>query len=333
MSLQGKEDEIFQRIGTTNKTFIEFGVQDELESNCHLLLFYGWSGLWIEGSAEYCNIINTKFRPVIESGQLQVMNAFVTRNNINQLLNEYTGEGHDETDLLSIDIDGNDLYIWEAIDVLKPRVVITEYNGKFPPDLEWKQAYNPVHVWHEDDWHGASLKAFENMGKKKGYRLAGTSLRGTNAFFVRNDIAGELFFEPATAEMLYNPLRLGLQFTAGHPSKYCLAVQKDNLGLLNYQSYELMEGFHEEEVGNGVRWVWTSETESVMRLLVVPGVKYIEIPYSLPREVLSRYNGCEVSITPQGRPFTSRPCDLLGTSDSRNLGINIILSDMKMTEC
>lgn len=178
--------EIFNRIGTTDKRFIEFGVQDGLESNTHLLLFYDWKGLWIEGSPEYCKEINTKFKPVIENGQLTVKNAFITKENINSLFSDadFTGE----IDLLSIDIDGNDLYVWEAINVVNPRVVITEYNGKFPPDLEWTQAYNPTHIWDGTDWHGASLKAFEKLGQKKGYRLVGTDLRGCNAFFVRNDL-------------------------------------------------------------------------------------------------------------------------------------------------
>lgn len=100
-----------------------------------------------------------KFRPVIENGQLKVVNAFITKDNINHLFDEagFTGE----IDLLSIDIDGNDLYVWENIETVNPRVVITEYNGKFPPDLDWKQAYPADHVWDGTDWHGASLKAFE----------------------------------------------------------------------------------------------------------------------------------------------------------------------------
>lgn len=85
--------EIFKRIGTTNKIFIEFGVQNGLECNSHLLLFYGWRGLWIEGSDEYCNEIHMKFRPVIENGQLQIMNAFVTKENVNELFEKYTGGG------------------------------------------------------------------------------------------------------------------------------------------------------------------------------------------------------------------------------------------------
>ena len=101
--------EIFKRIGTTNKTFIEFGVQD---------------GLWLEGSWEYYGEIALKFRPVIENGQLKVVNAFITKDNINHLFDKagFTGE----IDLLSIDIDGNDLYVWENIETVSPRVVITE---------------------------------------------------------------------------------------------------------------------------------------------------------------------------------------------------------------
>ena len=148
MYSQNDEDgithEIFRRIGTSNKRFIEFGVQDGLESNTHLLLFYGWSGLWIEGSSDDCNQIAMKFRPVIETGRLKVKNAFITRDNINTLFEEAGFLG--EIDLLSIDIDGNDLYIWDAIEAVNPRVVVTEYNGKFPPDLEWCQVYDASHV-------------------------------------------------------------------------------------------------------------------------------------------------------------------------------------------
>lgn len=72
--------EIFNRIGTTDKRFIEFGVQDGLESNTHLLLFYDWKGLWIEGSPEYCKEIKTKFKPVIENGQLTVKNGSSSTN-------------------------------------------------------------------------------------------------------------------------------------------------------------------------------------------------------------------------------------------------------------
>lgn len=224
--------EIFRRIGVTNKTFVEFGVQNGLESNCHLLLFYGWRGLWIEGAAAYCDEIRMRFRPVIESEQLHLIQSMVTRENINSLLRQ--GQIVGEIDLLSVDIDGNDYHIWKAIDCIRPRVVITEYNGKFPPDLEWKQAYDGGHIWTGSDWHGASLKAFELLGREKGYSLVGTNLRGCNAFFVRDDLVGNRFLEPYTAEALYNPLRLRMEFIANHPAQFCLVRQQENLGMKNY---------------------------------------------------------------------------------------------------
>lgn len=354
-------NEIFKRIGTTNKTFIEFGVQDGLESNCHLLLYYGWHGLWIEGSENYCKEIQIKFRPVIENGQLTVKNAFITRDNINDL---FESEGFiGEIDLLSVDIDGNDLYVWDAIDIVNPRVVITEYNGKFPPDLEWCQAYNPTHIWNGTDWHGASLKAFELLGKRKGYQLVGTDLRGCNAFFVRNDLVKDMFYESATAEALYNPLRLGLEFVANHPAKYCLAVQKENLGVLNYQSYELAEGFHKEEIVGDKKHVWTSDKCSILRILVKAGTNTIEIPYSFPCELIQdahyevyveakEINRTKCALTGSGGqcilqlknkaevdfvcdivfeiPVLWSPSDIMNSEDTRKLGIDLVLSDIKM---
>lgn len=279
-----------------------------------------------------------------------------------KLLAKMRGGGYSEIDILSIDIDGNDIYIWEEIDVINPRVVIIEYNAKFPPDLEWKQAYNPTHIWRGNDWHGASLKTLEKLGREKCYRLVGTNIRGCNAFFVRQDLAEELFISPATSEKLYNPLRLGMQFVANHPAEYCLAAQKDNLGILNYQSYELIRGFHEEEVVNGVRHAWTSAVESIMKLSVAENVKAIEMPYCIPQEVfidsqnyqiIISINGSErlrenifassgicrfeTDSTSQGEavleihikiPYTWRPCDLMGTSDQRDLGVDIMVSEI-----
>jgi hypothetical protein len=217
---QNEEDgvisEIFARIGTTNKTFIEFGVQDGLECNTHLLLHMGWKGLWIDGSEESCRAIQAKFRYVIESGQLKAVNSFITRENINDIFTENGFSG--EIDLLSIDIDGNDYHIFKVINAVNPRVIIVEYNAKFPPSCLWIMPYDAKHVWDSSDKHGASLKAFEELGTKKGYRLVGTERNGVNAFFVREDLAKNLFASPPTAENLYNPFG-GKLFIGGHPSK------------------------------------------------------------------------------------------------------------------
>ena len=143
--------EIFKRIGTETKEFIEFGVQNGLECNTHFLLHHGWHGLWLEGNADSCKQISNKFRPVIKNGQLKVVKAFITRENIEEFI-AGNRNAHDKSsmpDLLSIDIDGNDWYVWKAISSIKPRLVCIEYNGKFPPDLNWKQAYDAKHKIQE----------------------------------------------------------------------------------------------------------------------------------------------------------------------------------------
>lgn len=218
-------NEIFKRIGTTNKVFVEFGVQNGLECNSHFLLHKGWTGLWIEGSKKYCQSIREAFGKPISTGVLNVVNAFINKDNINKLisvgLKNMCGRGQN-IDLLSIDIDGNDYWVWKEISCIMPRVVVIEYNAKFPPDFEWIMNYDEKHIWKRDDEQGASLKALEKLGSELGYQLVGTNLTGSNAFFVRKDLAENKFALPATAENLYNSFAFGrLKYISGHPaSKY-----------------------------------------------------------------------------------------------------------------
>lgn len=212
-------EEIFNRIGTADKRFVEFGVQDGLESNCHFLLHKGWKGVWIDGNKKYFEKLIKLFEKPVKSNQLKAINAFITVDNINQLIiNSLNGGG--EIDLLSIDIDGNDYWIWEAITCIKPRVVIIEYNAKFPPPYEWIMPYNPNHVWDGTDLHGASLKALEKLGSRLGYQLVGTTMNGVNAFFVRNDLTKELFPKPATAENLYHSWGISYKSSGHATAKY-----------------------------------------------------------------------------------------------------------------
>jgi len=207
--------EIFTRIGTTNKKFVEFGVGDGLESNCHYLLHKGWSGLWIEGNEKSINKIFRLFEKPVKENRLKMVNAFITAENINNLIGD-EGKTTGEIDLLSIDIDGNDYHVWEAINCIQPRVVVIEYNAKFPPPHEWIMPYNPKHIWDGSEYQGASLSAMEKLGTKLGFQLVGTTMNGVNAFFVRNDLAKELFPKPATAENLYHSWRSRRYISSGH---------------------------------------------------------------------------------------------------------------------
>lgn len=277
-------NEIFNRIKTKTKKFIEFGVQDGLECNSHLLLHMGWSGLWIEGNRDYCEIIKNKFRPVINNKKLVIDNSYITRDNINNIIGGYFKK-NEEIDLLSIDIDGNDYYVWDSISCVNPRVVVIEYNGKFPPNVEWCQAYNENHVWDGSDWHGASLKSLENLAKKKNYILVGTNIKGVNAFFVRKDLISklDLFYGRGLSEELYNPFRADLNYVSNHPSRYCLVDQCPNLGKLNYFPFDVIDGFYPMS-DDGESWM--SEREARLCVLVPPFTHRISIPIEFPRRLL-----------------------------------------------
>ncbi len=121
-----------------------------------------------------------------------------------------------EFDLLSIDIDQNTYYAWEALRAYKPRVAVIEYNAALPADLDWKVNYDPRRVWDETQNFGASLKALERLGRGMGYSLVGCDLAGSNAFFVRDDLVGERFAAPFTAENHHEPVRYALLTRRGH---------------------------------------------------------------------------------------------------------------------
>ncbi|MDP6781070.1 MAG: hypothetical protein QGH32_04885 [Alphaproteobacteria bacterium] len=212
--------EIFNRIGVTNRTFVEFGVAGGLENNSLNLLINGWSGLWIEAHDGQAAIITERFAAPIAEGLLKLEHDRVTAENIDRLI---SGAGiNGEIDILSIDIDGNDYHVAKAITCVNPRLVVMEYNAKFRPPTSWVMAYNPDHVWDETDYFGASLQALEKLFTGKGYSLVGCNISGANAFFVRNDLVGDYFHTPFTAENHYEPARYWIVdgFISGHPPRF-----------------------------------------------------------------------------------------------------------------
>jgi hypothetical protein len=197
-------EEIFRRIGLTNRQFLEFGCGNGLENNSTYLLFAGWRGVWMDGDPKEIGNVEKHFRSYIQSGQLKVKRAFITTDNINDLIREVAPDIQ-ELDLLSIDINGNDYWIWQALTGLRPRVVVIEYNATFRPPHKIVQKYNPTHNWDGSNYFGASLKALEELGRQKGYILTGCNFAGGNAFFIRDDLVGDRFSEPFTAEHHYRP--------------------------------------------------------------------------------------------------------------------------------
>src|SRR5580693_2423558 len=197
--------EIFSRIGTGNRTFVEFGVESGIECNSVKLLVEGWRGLWLEGSATRIMQIHKNFQAFLDERRLAVNEAFVAAENINALLEQGGVTG--EIDFLSIDIDNNDYWVWKAITVIQPRVVVIEYNAALRPPLSLVVPYDPERRWDGSNYFGASLEALVRLGRDNGYRIVGCNFSGANAFFVRDDIAGNHFLDPATAEEHYEPPR------------------------------------------------------------------------------------------------------------------------------
>jgi hypothetical protein len=197
--------EIFRRIGTTGRTFVEFGVETGVECNSAKLLVEGWRGLWIEANPASVAAIRTNFAPFIKHSRLSLIEHRVTAENINNLLAASGLDG--EVDFLSIDVDYNDYWIWKAIDAVNPRVVAIEYNATLRPPMSLVVPYRPDAEWDGSNFQGASLEALVKLGAAKNYRVVGCSIAGVNAFFVRTDLCGDRFLEPATAAEHYEPPR------------------------------------------------------------------------------------------------------------------------------
>lgn len=209
-------NEIFARIGRGNSKFVEFGASSGTENNTSYLLWKGWSGLWIDGSAEHVESLRRNFSWAGE--RLKCVQAFLTTKNINSVISGAGIEG--EIDLLSIDVDGNDFHLWEALTIVNPRVVVIEYNGYVPPEVSWVMQYDPSYVWDgKSRYLGASLEALNRLAKRKGYSLVGCNLIGLNSFFVRRDLTQDKFAVAPSAETLFHPRRwwLDMAFKSGVP--------------------------------------------------------------------------------------------------------------------
>lgn len=197
--------EIFRRIGKTNKYFVEFGVQDGLECNTTYLLFQEWEGLWFEGNFSESEKIKANLDCFLKKNKLRFLNRFITPTNFENSLREF--KVPIEFDLLSIDIDFNDYWVWESLTSYKPRVIVIEYNAFFPPPIRFVVKYDSNAMHDRSIYYGASLKSLDILGQQKGYQLVGCSFSGVNAFFVRDDLVEDKFIQNGSAENLYEPQR------------------------------------------------------------------------------------------------------------------------------
>jgi hypothetical protein len=194
---QWGEDGIIQflinRVPIEHKTFVEFGIGSYSECNTRFLLKNNnWSGLVIDGSPQY--IKRLKQDALYWQYNLKCECAFITKDNINKIISGKNITG--DIGILSIDIDGNDYWIWQAIDCIQPRIVICEYNSLFGSEKNVTTIYDDQFsidkVHFSGLYWGASIGAFNYLAQQKGYSLVGSNTAGNNIFFVRNDVLGDI---------------------------------------------------------------------------------------------------------------------------------------------
>lgn len=184
---------LLQRIPIDRPVFVEFGVENYTESNTRFLLTNNrWSGLVIDGNAENIDFIRRD--PIYWAANLKAEYSFITKENINELLGKNGIAG--DIGLLSVDIDGNDYWVWQAIDTISPRIVICEYNSHFGARAEVTTPYSAAFVrdtaHFSKIYYGASISALSSLAGQKGYSLVASNSAGNNVFFVRNDLVGAM---------------------------------------------------------------------------------------------------------------------------------------------
>lgn len=194
---------IINKIEIPNKIFVEFGVETYTESNTRFLLMNNnWSGLVLDGSQKNIDFIKNDF--IYWKYDITANQSFITKDNINELIKNYTQIK--DIGLLSVDIDGNDYWVWEAIEAIEPRIVICEYNSVFGAEkavtVPYKSDFIRSKEHHSELYFGASLAAFCQLAEKKGYDFIGTTSAGVNAYFVRKDLSAP--FKKYTSQKGFN---------------------------------------------------------------------------------------------------------------------------------
>lgn len=210
-SLQDAEYKVFSQYGDDgiiqyliktaairSQSFVEFGVETYVEANTRFLLINdNWKGLVMDGSSQ--NIAYIQSDPFFWQHHLIARQTFITAENINSLLTENGFEG--PLGLLSIDIDGNDYWVWKAIHAVDPDIVVAEYNSLFGAERAITVPYQPDFVrskaHYSHLYFGVSLAALCDLAAEKGYSFVGCNSVGLNAYFVKTSQLGTL--KPLTA--------------------------------------------------------------------------------------------------------------------------------------
>jgi hypothetical protein len=207
--------EILRRLNIQTGRFFEFGVGDGRENNSLVLIARGWKGVWC-GGEDLCFMLPDHLK------RFAFLKRWIDAENVIDNFRDGMAQiGGGTPDVLSLDLDGNDLELVRRIltDDIRPAIFIVEYNGRFPPGVEWHVTYDKHFRWNRDDYVGASLQSFVNLFEVHDYQLVACNLvTGANGYFIRNDLLGSAFDDvPKGIEPNFVPLKINLFRSYGHP--------------------------------------------------------------------------------------------------------------------
>ena len=206
----GVLQEILHRIGVRGRTFVEIGAH-ATEANCLVLAdILGWRGCFLESEGEHLEHLRRKYEGL---AAVAVVAARVTADNIDALLDRC--DVAVDVDVLSIDVDGNDYWLWRALQRHRPRIIVIEYNASLPAAALLVQPYDTHSKWDGSAFFGASRAAMVELAHAKGYRLVHSDIAGVNLFFVCAELAGNRFLPES--EVASRPVNYALS-AALHPA-------------------------------------------------------------------------------------------------------------------
>jgi hypothetical protein len=194
--------ELALRVGAAERYVVEFGASDGFESNVTTLIEdYRWGGALIESDPARFAGLRERYR---HRPDVRPVHAAIDRDNAVAIFAQ--AQVPAAFDILSIDIDGNDYWVWQALAAdYRPRIVVIEYNGSHPPPERWVMAYAAGHRWAGDTYYGASLASLTDLATRLGYVLVATDSHGINAFFVRADLARAAGLATRSAQEAFTP--------------------------------------------------------------------------------------------------------------------------------
>lgn len=215
---------IFALIGMQSRKCVEICAGDGIECNsANLILNHGFTGLLVDGNERNVAIANEFYGLHRDTYAFapRAVQQWIARETVDGFLRDQGMTG--DIDLLTVDIDGNDYWVWQAIESVSPRVVVVEYDNAWAADEPVTMRYDRDYVWRVTEpgmpHGGASLAAFAALGRSKGYRLVGCQMRCFNAFFVRDDVGRDVLPEVTVASCLTHEshaFRLALRRSRPH---------------------------------------------------------------------------------------------------------------------